>query len=434
MVTTGKSPYHRERENKRMKKLAALFALLLLASSACTPNVKPQNTPEPTAEITAAPTDVPTEAPTAAPTDVPTEAPGTPAKPELVFPTPGRLGNLVNGEAVLPEGMEYFVLDGESDIHYVYDRFGELEATFTAPSDDYTCWSNAAGIYGEYGVPYGYCIKRGDMMPENIIDFANRLFEYRKIEDDEEGYSEYAGYYGFVLTAFWDKKLEGRIEFDSPVGFGFGGSILPVDDKLIVITSRDTEENGEQISQTEAIILDENGEIIGDLDPAPFGGLDKIDGVLADRYLLVRADDEFHPLELDREWRRYVKYDLYSLSGECVLRDRWAIPSERFHYWDGVGRGLVYANCFINRQGEVFDGDLNLLYTVPEGTDLSSFNIEPSEYGSIFHNKNDLCGYTVDQEGIYAGVKDEAGNWEFKIYNPKLASDSQIEITEDDEW
>lgn len=423
-----------------MKKLFVFAcALALFVQVACVSNVKPQNTPAPTAGVTAAPTENPTDGPTAAttaaptedPTAAPTEEPTAPPIPAIVFPTPGRLGNLVNGEAVLPEGMAYFVLDGESDVHYVYDRFGELLATFTAPSDDFNCWSNSAGIYGEYGVPYGYCIKRGEMMPEDIIDFANRLFEYRKIWDDEEGYSEYSEYYGFVWTAFWDKKLERRIEFDRPLGFGFGAGILPVDDKLILITVRDVEENGEQIAYTEAIMLDENGEVIGDFDPEPFGGIDMIEGVFADRYLLIKADDESHPLELDSDWPWYRKYDLYSLSGECVMRDCWLDPQDRFFYWDGCGRGLIYANCFINRQGEVYGSDLSVRYTVPDGTDLHSFDITTSENDSIFCRYY-RCGYTVDQEGIYAGVKDEAGNWVFKIYNPKLASDSQPE-TEDDE-
>ena len=425
-----------------MKKMLVIAsALVLLAQAACAPVEKPQTTPEPTAELTAAPTEKPTDGPTTAPTAAPTEAPSgaptaeptAPPTPAAVFPTPGRLGNLVNGEAVLPEGMAYFVLDGESDIHYVYDRYGELTATFTAPSDDFNCWSDSAGIYGEYGVPYGYCIKRGEMMPENIIRFANRLFEYRKIWDEEDEYSEYAGYNGFVWTAFWDEKLERRIEFDRPMGFGFGAGILPVEDKLILIADRNAEENGEQSYQTEAIILDENGEVIGDFDPTPFGGIDMIEGVFADRYLLIKADDEVHPLELDSDWPWYRKYDLYSLSGECVMRDCWLAPQDRFSYWDGLGRLLIYANCFINRQGEVFGSDLSAIYTVPEGTDLHTFDIPASENDSIF-GRYYRCGYTVDQEGVYAGVKDEEGSWVFKIYNPRLASDSKPEITEDDEW
>ena len=369
-----------------MKKtpIIASCAALLLFASACVPSVKPQDTPAPTAEVTAVPTENPTDGPTAAPTAAPTEdrtaapteEPTAPSTPALVFPTPGRLGNLVNGGSVLPEGMAYFVLDGESDVHYVYDRFGELLATFTAPSDDFNCWSNSAGIYGEYGVPYGYCIKRGEMMPADIMDFANRLFEYRKIWDEEDEYSEYAEYNGFVWTAFWDEKLERRIEFDRPMGFGFGAGILPVEDKLILIADRDAEENGEQVAITEAIMLDENGKVIGDFDPEPFGGIDMIEGVFADRYLLIKADDEAHPLELDSDWPWYRKYDLYSLSGECVMRDCWLAPQARFSYWDGLGRLLIYANCFINRQGEVFGSDLSVRYTVPDGTDLHSFDIE----------------------------------------------------------
>lgn len=426
----------------RYKKTAALMlAFALLGANACAPVKNPENTPAPTTELTAAPTEKPTDGPTTAPTAAPSEDPSgaptaeptAPLAPAVVFPTPGRLGNLVNGGSVLPEGMAYFVLDGESDIHYVYDRFGELLTTFTAPSDDFNCWSDSAGIYGEYGVPYGYCIKRGEMMPEDIIDFANRLFEYRKIWDEEDEYSEYAEYHGFVWTAFWDKKLERRIEFDRPMGFGFGAGILPVDDKLILIADRNAEENGEQVAITEAIMLDENGKVIGDFDPEPFGGIDMIEGVFADRYLLIKADDESHPLELDGDWPWYRKYDLYSLSGECVMRDCWLDPQDRFFYWDGCGRGLIYANCFINRQGEVYGSDLSVRYTVPDGTDLHSFDITTSENDSIFCIYY-RCGYTVDQEGIYAGVKDEAGNWVFKIYNPKLASDSQPETEPDDEW
>lgn len=422
MVTTGKSPYHRERENKRMKKLAALFALLLLASSACTPNVKPQNTPEPTAEITAAPTDVPTEAPTAAPTDVPTEAPT--AAP--VFPTPGGMGNLLNGEAVLPDGMKYFVLDGESGIRYVYDRCGELVTTFRATAS-FNCWSNSPGIYGEYGVPYGYCIKRGEPMPENCITFANRVFEFKKIWEDEEGYSDFSEYYGFVLTAMWDEGLERRITFEpnGPIGLGASGGVLPVDGGIIVIASRVSEENGEQLSVTEGKVLDENGEYIGEFDPAPFGGFDKIEGVLGKKYLLVNAGVEQHPME-SGDWSSYMKYDVYTLSGECVMTDCWASAYAwgRFHYWDGIGRGFLYADHCVTRSGEVLDGELNTLFTLEEGTDLHNTDIMSFEQTSILHEFYN-CPYKVVQNGVYAGVKDEKGNWVFRIYDPRLANDSQ---------
>ena len=206
------------------KTIAAICALVLFAQVACVSNVKPQNTPAPTAQITAAPTGeptaVPTDSPTAAPSAVPTAEP-------LVFPTPSRLGNLVNGGSVLPEGMAYFVLDGESDIHYVYDHFGELLTTFTAPSDDFNCWSDSAGIYGEYGVPYGYCIKRGEMMPADIIDFANRLFEYRKIWDDERTIPNIRSITASFGLHFGIKSLKGASNSTGPWGLGSAPAYFP---------------------------------------------------------------------------------------------------------------------------------------------------------------------------------------------------------------
>ncbi len=418
-----------------MKKLFVLAcALALFAQAACAPNIDNKTTPAPTAEITAAPTEAPTEAPTAAPTEKPSEAPGTPAKPELVFPTPGRLGNLVNGAPVLPEGMEYFVLDGESDLKYVYDRFGKITAVFNAAPDfdfDWS-WSNEPGIYGEYGVPYGYCIKLGKMLPNaSAIPFADRVFEMRWIEG-----SEFSDYSGIVLTAIWDEKLENRIDLapDRLMGLGDQGAVLPVDGKFIVIADRASWEDGAYVYRTEATLIDENGDPMGAFDPEPFGGFEGIAGAFGGKYLLVNAELQKHPMEREDDWSRYNRYDIYALSGECVMSDCWLRRrDDRFRYAGGLGRELFYANCLINSCGEVFDGELNLLYTVPEGTDLSNFEIVPSEYSSIFH-ENYRCSYTVDQDGVYAGVKDEAGNWVFRIYNPKLASDSQIEITEDDEW
>lgn len=399
---------------KRILLLAC--ALALFAQAACAANIDNKTTPAPTGESTAVPT--PTDAPTGAPTAEPTHA--------QLFPTPGRMGNLVNGESVLPEGMEYFVLDGESDIRYVYDRFGELVTAFRARAD-FNCWSNSAGIYGEYGVPYGYSIKRGEMMPEDCISFANRVFEFKKIWEEEEGYSDFSEYYGFVVTAMWDEKLERRIvlEPDRLIGLGGRGGIIPLDGRIIVIAERVSEQNGEQTSVTEGRVLDENGEVIGEFDPAPFGGFDKIEGVLGKKYLLVNAGDERHPME-SGDWSSYQKCDVYTLSGECVMTDCWASadPWGRFHYWDGLGRGFIYSERCVTRHGEVLDGELNALFTLEEGTDLKEAEIASYECGSILQAYY-RCPYTVVQNGVYAGVKDEKGNWVFRIYDPRLANDSQ---------
>lgn len=402
-----------------MKRFFALFAaLLLLTQAACVSNVKPRNTPAPTEEATVKATEAPTAIPPAVPTAVPTAEP-------IVFPTPGRLGNLVNGEAVLPDGMEYFVLDGESNIRYVYDRYGELVTSFNAAEDGWLREWSVSGIYGKYGIPYGYMIAQREKLVGNYICFGDRLFEYEWIHGFKQENRELVERHDYILTGLWDAELEKHIEFEPECIWGLGehGGILPIDGKLVVINGMMKDENGERAWEYEATVIDENGGFIKQLNMEYIVSAENIIGVLGNRYLLTASDGEPHPLEKGGGYNWYEKCSIFTLDGECVMTDCWASGREFCSSEYFVGKGLFYSNCFVNAQGDVFDSDLNPLYTLPEDTDLNQVNIMPTDKSSVFHSYN--CGYTVEQSGVYAGVKDEAGNWVFRIYNPMLASDSQ---------
>ena len=76
-----------------------------------------------------------------------TAVPEPTARP--VFPTPGPVGVLTDGP-IFSEPAKYLVIDGESDLHYVYDANGEFVCCFNAEYSDDPDYSSEAGLYTAY--------------------------------------------------------------------------------------------------------------------------------------------------------------------------------------------------------------------------------------------------------------------------------------------
>ena len=443
MVTTGKSPYHRERENKRMKKLAALLALILLASSACTPNVKPQNTPEPTAEATAAPTDKPTAAPTDAPTAEPTEEPtpkptGRPAAPPNVgempsFPGAVQLGNLIGGE-LFPEPGMYFVLNGESDLKYVYDRFGELVTTFGAADNEYSHW-DGTGIYGVHGAPFGYSIERDEMLP-NYQRFGDILiqteyWEYidengeessshfitdiKKIDFEDSDLMKAASEYTFVKTTYVGNERKDEEIAQRAFKVDYAGAIVKIDGKYLILDRRiafGSDAPVLSLQTNSALLVSESGEVLGELDTSPFG---RIDGVFGGKYIIGAQLVPEGEQRVDGGFS-FDRINLYTLSGELVMERVWPLYYQRYHPEHELYITTGYADHLQTIDGSFYNAELE---RIDEPTPQERYGGERADiYGALR-----MADRFVEQSELYTGIKDGDGNWLFRIYRPRFAND-----------
>lgn len=426
------------------KSLIFALALALLVSSACVPNVKPQNTPAPTAQATAAPTEkptaVPTEEPTAAltetPTAEPTEAPTAEPTPALVFPTPGRMGKLIDGP-LFDEPAAYFVLEGESDLKYVFDRFGELVTVINAAEYEEPNWSQHPAFYTEHGMPYGYSIERGEWMP------PYRFFDNMAITISQSSYLNENGErdFSFFITDIKDDRLEKTILMDNAPEFvfvdgeentrtqrafkiGWAGGILHVDGVYLVYeaTMENYGEEGQTLAYRECLMLDEEGNRIGEIDLSVFG---RVRGVFGGKYIIgERYLDESERYEDSNGYTVYSETDLYTLDGELVMRKVRPYSTGGFVVDEELYFGSIYTARFLNDEnGTFYDKDLN---PIPE-PDEDELHVDPEKFTRNYFALQINDRQIVSGNGVYAGIKDGEGNWLFKIYNPAGASDSQNE-------
>ena len=444
-----------------MKKLiAAICALALLVQAACASHVNPSNRPKPTMEPTAEPTAVltadpmedpnagpseyPTEYLTADPSEYPTEYPTAPAisdpiappTPALVFPTPGRMGNLVGGP-LFDEPAAYFVLDGESDLKYVFNRFGELVTVFNAADYEEANWSGSPAFYGAHGMPYGYSIERGEWMPPYCF-FDNMAIQisYSKYlnENGEESHS-------FFITDIKDDRLEKTILMDNAPEFvfvddegntrtqrafeiGWMGGILHVNGVYLVYkaTMENFGEQDQAFVYNECLMLDESGNLIGEIDLSAFS---RVRGIFGGKYIIEeRYLDESERYEDSYGYMIYSETNLYTLSGELVMRRVTPYPTSHFAVDDELGFGSIYTARFLkDEHGIFYDKDLN---PIPE-PDEDELRRDPERFAGNYFALRVKDRQIVSGSGVYAGIKDAAGNWLFKIYNPAGASDSQNE-------
>lgn len=433
---------------KMKKTISAICALALLVSSACVPNVKPQNTPAPTAQITAAPTEkptaatteeptaIPSEAPTAEPTAAPTEAPTAEPTAPLVFPTPGRLGKLIDGP-LFDEPAAYFVLEGESDLKYVFDRFGELVTVINAAEYEEPNWSQHPAFYTEHGMPYGYSIERGEWMP------PYRFFDNMAITISQSSYLNENGErdFSFFITDIKDDRLEKTILMDNAPEFvfvdgeentrtqrafkiGWAGGILHVDGVYLVYgaTMENYGEEGQTLAYRECLMLDEEGKRIGEIDLSAFN---RVRGVFGGKYIIgERYLDESERYEDSNGYTVYSETDLYTLDGELVMSRVRPYSTGGFVVDEELYFGSIYTARFLNDEnGTFYDKDLN---PIPE-PDEDELHVDPEKFTRNYFALQINDRQIVSGNGVYAGIKDGEGNWLFKIYNPAGASDSQNE-------
>lgn len=434
-----------------MKKLAALLAALLLASSACAPAEKPQPTPEPTAQATAvptgkptaAPTDKPTAVPTEAPTEVPTEAPTAaprvrPTAPADAgempsFPGAVQLGNLIGGELFSEPGT-YLVLNGESDLHYVYDRFGELVTTFGAEDNEFSPWGRA-GIYGEHGAPFGYSIERDEMLPdyqrfgdlliqteywefidENGENSADHFItDIKKINLEDSDLMKAASEYTFVKTTY--EENERKVEEITQRAFkvGYAGAIVKIDDKYLILDRSvvfGAEYPGLALNTKSAMLVSNSGEALGEFDTSPFG---RIAGVFGGKYI-IGAQLVPEGEQLVDGGFSFDRLNLYTLSGELVMERVWPLYYQRYHPEHELYITTGYADHLQTIDGSFYNAELE---RIDEPTPEELYGGERADiYGALR-----MADRVVEQSEIYTGIKDGEGNWLFRIYRPRFVND-----------
>ncbi len=431
--------------------MASLAALLLFAS-ACAPAVKPDTTPAPTAEITAAPTDAPTEkptdaptaAPTDAPTDAPTAAPGPQERPTLppdfsgdtpAFPGAVRLGNLIGGE-LFPESAKYFVLDGESDLHYVYDRFGTLVTTFNRTEYEYTDW-DGEGFYGEHGAPYGYSIERGENLPEyqrlGDIMIQTEYWEYineegetrgnvfitdiRKIDLEPSPLMNAAPEYTFLRTEYTENGMEQERLVRRAFKVDYAGAIVKIDGKYLILDrtiNYGAETPWLSLTTHSAMLVSESGEVLSQFDTAPFG---RICGVFGGKYIIGTQALEEPEQRIDGGIS-YERINLYTLSGELVMERVLPLYYQGYHPEHEMYITTGYADHLQASDGNYYNAEFE---RIDKPSAAERHGGERADIYGALHIEDRAVAHSE----LYVGIKDGEGNWLFRIYKPGFASDSE---------
>lgn len=422
------------------KRMIALFAALLLFASACAPNVKPQNTPEPTAQITAAPTAVPTAVPTAesTPPDKPRERPTLP--PDFsgdapAFPDQVRLGNLIGGE-LFPEPGKYLVISGESDLKYVFDRFGNLVTTFNRTEYEYTDW-DGEGIYGEHGAPFGYSIERGEKLPEyqrlGDIMIRTEYWEYideegetrgnvfitdiKKIDLEPSPLMNAAPEYTFVKTNYTQSGVEQENIVRRAFKVDYAGAIVKIDGKYLILDrtiNYGAETPTLSLATHSAVLVSESGEVLGEFDTAPFG---RICGVFGGKYVIgAQALEE--PEEQIDGGLSYERINLYTLSGGLVMERVMPLYYQGYHPEHEMYISTGYASHLQASDGSFYNAELERI-DKPSAAELHGGE-RADIYGALHIEDREV--YTSE---LYTGIRDGEGNWLFRIYRPGFASDNE---------
>ncbi len=413
---------------------ALTLCMATLLFCACATVEKPETTPAPTAEITAAPTDeltaAPTEELTAAPTEeltaVPTGAPaGRPTAPpdygEMPsFPGSVQLGKLIEGE-IFPESAKYLVIPGESGLHYVYDRNGELVDTFlsTGCMSDADGQDDMHGLYGAYGICHGYSLK-----DKTSVDWVRFYFQGKCFMR-----------YGLDVYEVRDISFENPMRFsgdpdsvkevaaetgEPPItaetcSIGLCGCIFKLDDRYLALNAwpDTTVDYGDDdyyrkmyacayASIRDARLYDENLRFLDE--PVNYMAFGKVSGVFGDRYI-------------------FAENAIFTLDGERVMENvelvkKGSCPFDISGHFtdDSSDKGeitYIYGDYIVDENGVYYDRDLNIV----DGSE-----VEISKPDSIYDPiVTDDRVFT--RSGVYAGIKDGEGNWIFRIYDPRSTND-----------
>ncbi|MBQ4429549.1 MAG: hypothetical protein II871_07235 [Clostridia bacterium] len=336
-----------------------------------------------------------------------------PAEPtRSTFPASGRLGNLIGGE-IFPEPAKHLILKGEGDLYYIYDRMGEF-VTVCKGMGYYS------GFYGEDGIVGNFSLR----LMQNMDDWQTFGPLMLHIVDGE-------------LIEFIDCYTDKTVQVKSQgLSIGSQGGVLPFENRYLVIEAYHDEnaENGRALRYERCTWLDQNGKPAGEFDPAPFG---RIRGVYGGKHIIAidladASEDEDH-----------FKTKIYSLSGEVLLENIEPADAAVFYTLkegeviDGsvFERRLTLAEYACTEFDRWYDSELNPMRTPPADAYDVEYNrmrrsIELED--RIVIGDNSVNAYsllfwetTPEPIRIYVGVKDGAGKWLFKIFNPALANDSR---------
>ena len=397
--------------------LALLTALLLAAFTACRAPIAP---PEP--EATPAPTAVPTAVPTEAPTPVPTERPDFSG----LIPQTGRLTD----GPIFPEPFKYLVLQGDSNLHYVYNDMGELLYSFAAENDEddpSACW----GLFTEEGICCWHRLSdNSEVKPFKLFDGMAISVDWHYDETEEDPWESAYCYISLIR----DEALENPIEFEEgELNIGTLGGLLRIDGGYLLINrGYDTyahyfygdEGGGDGQTVTR---LDENFNAVGTLDTSKLG---YVTGVLGRKYLLGLTV-EF--VTDDDGWQySHLIYSVYSMSGRLLMENVEPVYSNYscFYMDDELVEGGLKAIDYIKGpDGKYYDCELHRVDTVPDPKSPEEMVSEPHYYWGVIWLSDQfeyiVCGRY--NSGVYQGIKDKDGNWIFRVYSPYLAEDSDNE-------
>ncbi|MBR3298778.1 MAG: hypothetical protein IKI64_06180 [Clostridia bacterium] len=346
-------------------------------------------------------------------TETNTAEPAETVAPALpVLPARGRLGNLIGGE-IFPDPAKYLVLKGEGDLYYIYDRMGEFVTVCKG-------MGYLSGFYGEDGIVGNFSLR----LMQNMDDWQTFGQLMLHIVDGE-------------LIEFIDCYTDKTVQVKSKgLSIGEQGGVLPFDDKYLVIEAYHDEnaDKGRELRYERCTWLDQNGDIAGEFDPAPFG---RIRGVYGGKHIIAidggdASEDEDH-----------FKTKIYSLSGEALLENIESADAAVFYTLkegeviDGsvFERRLTLAEYAYTEFDRWYDSAPEPMRTPPADAYDVEYNrmrrsIELED--RIVIGDNSVNWYsllfwesTPEPIRIYVGVKDGAGNWLFKIFNPALANDSK---------
>ena len=390
-----------------MKRILAIaLALACIMAAACTgPNPPAEPTPEPTSAVTVEPTAGPTAEPTPEPTPAFTAEPTAEPTPRPVFPTPGPTGVLTDGP-IFTEPAKYLVIDGESDLHYVYDAAGELVCSFRAGYADDPSYYTEAGFYTEFGLPYDFdlSVMRPGKHYEMLGDI---LFAVEYMDDFSDG---------MYLTEVADAERENVFTFEKgEMPIGNLGGILHIDGKYLLIDrGYEHTDYGEACFAVKrpAKLYDEDFNFIREIDTAPFGD---ITGVFGGRYVIGCVPGEG---EDPYEKTRNSITSIYTLDGELVMENVKPTGNSQFFPDDEVWFAVLSAADYLtDADGRVFDGELRELPELPKDAEIGFLK---SRYKRI-----ELPEVEFVRLGAYAGTRDADGSWLFRIYDPRKASDSR---------
>lgn len=358
----------------------------------------------------------PTAAPTAAPTEVPAVTPDPNATPLPVYPTPGAIGKLCEGP-IFPEPVKYLVLKGESDHFYVYNNMGELIRSFSAVDDEYAFgWP---GFFGEDGICENVRIATGETVEPFALfgDFILRTEWY-----DDEGW-------GVKLTSVMDCDFNELFSFDPDEAPKLGecGGVLHIDGNYLVFGRKfDWNSSEEKMDYLyDPVLYDEHGNVLRTVDPEPFG---KIYGVFGGKYIIGGTVKEGY----EGYW--YDEYDLslFTLDGEVVMSDIRPEWSSSFCADDEMSQGILLSTDWLTDKNGVKRGaDLNAVDEIPDITERDRLNLR---YGNLDSYMEERGLVAISWGTVYAGVRTTDGEWLFRIYDPRFASDSDAEKTQYGVW